>query len=621
MCGICGYIAEKKLQEGLLQKMNDTMYHRGPNDAGVYEAETKSGFIGVAQRRLSILDLSPLGHQPMFSQDGKLIIVYNGEIYNFKELRKELEKCGYEFQSTCDTEVLLAAYEEWGENCFTKLNGMFAAAIYENDSNRLILVRDRMGKKPLYYYWKGNTFLFASELKPIMACPLFDKQIDKRMLEKLLCNKYIEAPYTIFEQTHKLAAGTYLIYENGQVQTKEYWNPVKAKENGISSKPSLQLEEAVSELDSVLTDAVSKRMIADVPIGTFLSGGIDSALITAIAQKVSERPVKSFSIGFYDKERNEAQYAAEIARHIGTSHKEQYVGEAEIFEMLKDLPKYYDEPFSDSSQLPTMLVSKMASKDITVALTGDGGDELFCGYKMYDWTYIAQRVDWIGACLYHIPGIRLLEDKIPAELSALIENRNPDYKTQLYVDVMVAEVKKILGKEAISVKYPQESSLKYKDWQERRMLLDMMTYLPDEVLAKTDRASMKYSMEVRCPLLDYRVVEQALQIPQKLKYTKGQKKYILKELTYRYIPRELMDRPKNGFGVPLRKWLRTVLKKEIMRYADPQKLDKQGIFVPDAIQNLVKKQAVSDKIVYSSILWSFYVFQRWYQVYIEDLWS
>ena len=289
--------------------------------------------------------------------------------------------------------------------------------------------------------------------------------------------------------------------------------------------------------------------------------------------------------------------------------------------MLKDLPKYYDEPFSDSSQLPTMLVSKMASKDITVALTGDGGDELFCGYKMYDWTYIAQRVDWIGACHYHIPGIRLLEDKIPAELSALIENRNPDYKTQLYVDVMVAEVKKILGKETISVKYPQESSLKYKDWQERRMLLDMMTYLPDEVLAKTDRASMKYSMEVRCPLLDYRVVEQALQIPQKLKYTKGQKKYILKELTYRYIPRELLDRPKNGFGVPLRKWLRTVLKKEIMRYADPQKLDKQGIFVPDAVQNLVKKQAVSDKIVYSSILWSFYVFQRWYQVYIEDLWS
>lgn len=620
MCGICGYYSKRKINSSELSEMNDTMYHRGPNDAGIWEECSENYAVGMAQRRLSILDLSELGHQPMLSENKQIAIVYNGEIYNYRELRSELIEKGYSFRSECDTEVFLAAYQEWGYECFQRLNGMFAAAIYDKIEEKLVLVRDRLGKKPLYYYKGNNDFVFASELKPIMKFPRFPKQIDKKMIGKLLCNKYIEAPFSIFQNTYKLIPGTYVVYENGAVRTEYYWDILKQKE--LAEKALFRdKKQLLAEMEELLADAVSKRLIADVPVGTFLSGGIDSALVTAMIQKVSGQPVQSFSIGFYEKERNEAEYAAQIAKHIGTKHKELYIGEKEILEMLDELPKYYDEPFSDSSELPTMLVSKLASQDITVALTGDGGDELFCGYKMYDWTYIAQKVDWIGTAIDCIPGMERLAENFPPEIRAFLNNRNEDFKTQLFVDVMMEEAKKLLGIPCTHIKFEQEKKLKFTDWQERRMLLDMMTYLPDEVLAKTDRASMKYSLEVRCPLLDYRFVEQSFRIPQSLKYWKRDKKYILKQLTYQYVPKDLLDRPKMGFGVPLRKWLRTVLKEEISRYADKKRLKIQDIFVPEAVEELIRKQQNSDKVMYSSMLWSFYMFQLWYQMYIEDLWQ
>lgn len=596
------------------------MYHRGPNDAGIWEDISENQAVGLAQRRLAILDLSELGHQPMLSLDGNVAVTYNGEIYNYRELRAELKEKGYHFKSECDTEVLIAAYQEWGCDCFKRLNGMFAAAIYDKAENRIVLVRDRLGKKPLYYYHENEDFVFASELKPIMKFPRFSKQINKEMIGKFLCNKYIEAPFSIFENTYKLIPGTYIIYQNNTVKTEYYWDILKQKEQGDKNQFADE-EQALKEMDELLQDATARRLIADVPVGTFLSGGIDSALITAMTQKVSDTQVQSFSIGFHEKERNEAEFAAEIARHIGTKHKELYIGEKEILEMIEDLPKYYDEPFSDSSELPTMLVSKMASQDITVALTGDGGDELFCGYKMYDWAYIAQKVDWMGSLASHIPGMNMLAESLPPEIRALLRNRDEDFKTQLFIDVMVEEADKLLGMPCSHIKFDYEKKLKFTDWQERRMLLDMMTYLPDEVLAKTDRASMKYSLEVRCPLLDYRFVEQSFRIPQSLKYHNRNKKYILKQLTYKYVPQALLDRPKMGFGVPLRKWLRTVLKEEIRRYADQEILKKQDIFVPEAVERLIWKQQKSDKIMYSSMLWSFYMFQLWYQRYIEDLWG
>ncbi len=619
MCGICGYFSDQEISARALQEMNDTMYHRGPDDSGIWQEVSGRGAVGLAQRRLSILDLPPMGHQPMFSRDNKIAAVYNGEIYNYRELKKELEAAGHTFVSACDTEVMIAAYQQWGYECFGRFNGMFAIALYETESATLILARDRMGKKPLYYYKKGKDFVFASELKPIMKYPGFRKKIDKRMIKKLLCSKYIEAPDSIFEDTFKMLPGSYLVRRDGETVLRRYWDIIEQKRLGME-RP-LSYEASLRELEGLVLDSVAKRLIADVPTGVFLSGGIDSALVTAAARQVSGEPVKSFSIGFHEKERNEAVFAAEIARYLGTKHKELYIGDKETLSLLHDLPYYYDEPFSDSSQLPTMLVSRLASEDIKVALSGDGGDELFCGYKMYDWVFIAQKAEWMRRIVAPVMGSMPLRQKLPAELRAFLNNRDSNYKTQFFLHVMMEEADKLLGMPEAEVRYGWEKELHYRNWQERRMVLDMMTYLPDEVLAKTDRASMKYSLEVRCPLLDYRIVELAFSIPHGFKYKKGNKKYILKELAYQYIPRELLDRPKKGFGVPLRKWLRTVLAPEIDRYADQDILKRQNIFVPEAVGELIRRQEKSDRIMYSSMLWSFYVFQRWYQMFVEDLWD
>lgn len=619
MCGICGYIGNKRIEAEVLWEMNNTMYHRGPNDGGIWQYQCQYAEVGLAQRRLSILDLSELGHQPMLSQDGRYIIVYNGEIYNFKEIREKLETAGYTFKSNCDTEVILYAYAEYGNQCFAQFNGMFAIAIYDIEVNKLTLARDRIGKKPLYYYHNNGHFVFGSELKPIMKYPYFEKKIDQEVIAHYLCNKYLVAPLCIFEHTYKMIPGTFIEYQNNEITQTTYWNVADAYEQH-SIKTIKDYHSCMESINAILKDAVASRLAADVPVGTFLSGGIDSTLVTAVAQKITDTPVNTYSIGFHDEERNEAPYSAAIAKYLGTNHHEHYVDEADILEMISDLPQYFDEPFSDSSQLPTMLVSKYAAQDITVALSGDGGDEVFCGYKMYDWTWVAQHFDFCGAIAYHLPFRKHLLEIVPPELRAFIENREKNTKTQLYIDVMIEEVEKILGKKASNIKYSQENRLIMPNWQERRMLLDMQTYLPDDILAKTDRASMKYSLEVRSPLLDYRIIEESFRIPHDYKYYRFDKKHILKDITYQYVPKELLDRPKKGFGVPLRKWLRTVLKDEIAKYADSTKLKKQDIFDSNAVQELIKKQEKSDKIVYSSILWSFYVFQKWYQMYIEDLW-
>ena len=620
MCGICGYIGPQEVSDELLLKMNDTMFHRGPDDGGIWQYHSQDQYIGLAHRRLSILDLSEKGHQPMQSQDEKYTIVYNGEIYNFREIRKELEEDGFCFRSDCDTEVVLNAFIKWGTACFTRFNGMFAVAVYDHISHSLILGRDRVGKKPLYFYHHEGHFVFASELKPIMEYPFFKKEIDHDMIGSFLCNKYLASPFCIFKNTYKMLPGSYLIYANGKIEQSVYWD-VSEEYAKNRQEPVRDFSQAMALTEQILTDAVTRRMIADVPVGTFLSGGIDSTLVTAIAQRHSELPVNTYSIGFYDKERDEAPYAAQVAGYLGTNHHEHYVEEKDILDLIGDMTLYYDEPFSDSSQLPTMLVSQYASEDISVALSGDGGDEIFCGYKMYDWTWVAWHADGLGAIARHIPGMGRMEKVLPPEVRAFINNRNKDYKTQLFTDVMIEEAEKLLGRSCKNGKHEYEKRLSVGNWQERRMLLDMRTYLSDEIMAKTDRASMKYSLEVRSPILDHRLIENSFRIPHKYKYHRFDKKYLLKELTYQYVPQKLLDRPKKGFGVPLRKWLRTVLKGEVGHYADREILKKQGIFVPDAVNDLIDKQKNSDKIMYSSMLWSFYVFQKWYQRYIEDLWQ
>lgn len=619
MCGICGYISTKSVTQEQLWEMNNTMYHRGPDDGGIWQYQQEDREIGLAQRRLSILDLSELGHQPMISLDRRYIIVYNGEVYNYLSIRKELEQEGYKFRSNCDTEVILYAFAKWGTESFKMFNGMFAVAIYDTVERKLTLARDRIGKKPLYYYSSGEHFVFGSELKPIMQYPYFEKKINNDVMGHYLCNKYLVSPFCIFENTYKLAPGSILEYQDGEIKQSVYWSVTKQYEYHSKIREK-DYNICLKSIDSMLQDAVASRLAADVPVGTFLSGGIDSTLVTAVAQKNSDVPINTYSIGFYDKEQNEAPYSAEIAKHLGTNHHEHYVADQDIFNLIEDLPRYYDEPFADSSQLPTMLVSKYAAEDITVALSGDGGDEVFCGYTTYDQTWIAQHIDFLGGIAYHIPGMGHLKGMLPPEIRAFINNRRQDAKTQLFIDVTREEADKILGRNSSHVKFEHEKDLNMHNWQERRMLLDMQTYLPDEILAKTDRASMKYSLEVRCPLLDYRIIEESFRTPHKYKYKRFDKKHILKEITYGYVPKELLDRPKMGFGVPLRKWLRTILQDEILHYADKDILKRQDIFDPEAVSDLIQIQKHSNKIIYSSILWSFYVFEKWYQMYMEDLW-
>ena len=618
MCGICGYIRKKSLTEDKLNEMNDSMIHRGPNDHGLWMYQDRDRAIGIAQRRLSILDLSAAGHQPMLSHSGNSIISYNGEVYNFLELKNELKALGYSFSSECDTEVILASYEEWGEECFNKFNGMFAISIYDIVRHRLILARDKIGKKPLYYYYKDSEVVFGSELKPIMLCPELDLEIDVNAVGKLLSNKYIESPFTIYTNVYKVEPGEYIVFSENKIAKKKYWNLVDIYNASRNFEKISSLEEAKRQLGEILDDAVEKRMIADVPLGTFLSGGIDSTLVTALTQKNSSKPIDTFTIGFNDKDRNEAPEAAAIAKHLGTNHHEYYVGEDELKAMIKDLPLYYDEPFADSSQIPSMLVSEIAAKEITVALTGDGGDEFFCGYKMYDLAWIAQKLDFLGAIESKMPWDTSLKKSAGPEIRAFINNRgiNVGTQSQLFTDVRIEEANKLLGSDVTGARYDIEKSIFEKDWQKRRMILDMVTYLPDEVLQKMDRASMRSSLEVRAPLLDYRIAEWSFRVDHSLKYHNFDKKYLLKQLTYDYVPKELLDGPKKGFGVPMAKWLRTYLKDDIQEFASESYLKKQGIFDPMAVKNLIETQGKSDKVMYSSVLWSWYVFQRWYEQYV-----
>lgn len=632
MCGICGYISQNEYPGNIIREMNDTMYHRGPDDAGTYCYRFRNGrYLAIGQRRLSILDLSKAGHQPMFTEDGKLAIVYNGEVYNFKELRKQLINKGYLFKSNCDTEVILYLYQEYGIECLERLNGMFALGIVDFEREKVLLVRDRMGKKPLYYYMSEDrrTFIFASELKPLIKFPEFHKEVRTELISSFLVNKNFTSPDTVFENTYKLEPGQYVIWENGELSFGRFWDLLKQYEKNSVSQIE-DYEVAKKQLRKLLLDSIEKRMVADVPVGTFLSGGIDSSIVTAYAKEVSDKKVRTFTIGFYAKERNEAEYAKAVARHLGTKHTELYISEKELIEQVRDLVHYYDEPFSDSSQIPSMLVSKLAKEDTTVILSGDGGDELFCGYEMYDWAWLAQKMDFMGEVGYHICGLPLIKkmnliQKMPDKAAALLMNRNPSYKIQLFNDVREKYTSDMVVGESISSKNVFEEEIHKlsavaHNWQMQRMLLDMRTYLADEILMKMDRASMKYSLEVRCPILDYRIVEYSFSLPHKFKYALGNKKKILKDLAYEVVPRRLLDRPKQGFGVPLAKWLRGELYNQLMHYADKKILKRQNIFEAEKVHELINIVLKVDSPQYSAIVWGFFVFQMWYQEYVEDLW-
>ena len=632
MCGICGYISRKRITEEQLRAMNDTMYHRGPDDGGAEIYEMRGGWqVGFAQRRLSILDLSQLGHQPMHSEDRRISVVYNGEIYNFQELREEL--ADYSFRSDCDTEVIIAAYLKWGIACLERFNGMFAIALYDRESQEVYLVRDRIGKKPLYYWYEDGELVFASELKPIMKCPGFTAKIEERVLSRYLFQQYINAPESICQNVYKVEPGAVLRFHQGGISTWKYWD-IKEAYHRAQTERIEDYKEAKEQLKTLLKQSVKMRMIADVPLGSFLSGGYDSSLVTAIAQECSESPVKTFSIGFHEEKYNEAKYARAVAEHLGTDHTELYIDEQDMFKLVESIPKYYDEPFADSSQIATMMVSQLAREHVTVALSGDGGDELFCGYNVYDNVGQAQKLDRLGGMVHglcNLPGIRQMhmEERLPFKVRVIAGNRERESKTQFgagnYPARARAMVKRLpAGEEALPVQYLTESGYGVQDWQIRRMLLDMDTYLPGDILCKVDRASMKYSLESRCPILDKEVMECSFRIPHKYKYAGGSKKYILKDIAYDYIPKELLERPKVGFGVPLDKWLRGPLREQLSDYSSYEYLKKQGVFDAEYVSGKVGEYIKTGDAGpatganYSKITWSFFVFQQWYETYMRS---
>ncbi|MCK4587294.1 MAG: asparagine synthase (glutamine-hydrolyzing) [Gammaproteobacteria bacterium] len=637
MCGIVGCWSRDGTEESIVDRMASQLLHRGPDDAGVWINNERN--LSLGQRRLSIIDLSSAGHQPMVSPCGNYVITYNGEIYNHQILRTELEKEGghFDWRGHSDTETLLAALRHWGfEGALRRLNGMFAFALWNIAERTLYLARDRMGEKPLYYGISGSTFLFGSELKSLKVHPHWKGDINRDALTLYMRHNCVPSPWSIYCGINKLPPAHYVtIRESGRIVTKPkcYWDLKQVAEDGVRN-PFKNTEDLVTELDTQLRGAVKKRMMSDVPLGAFLSGGYDSSTIAALMQAQSDRPIKTFTIGFNEKEYNEAKHANAVAKHLGTDHTELYVSPEKAMDVIPQLPTIWDEPFSDSSQIPTFLVCQLARQHVTVSLSGDGGDELFCGYNRYNQGYQAWHIlrlfpdsmrKVLGELLMVLPGkpLETLNNLLPRRFQvAHITDRLPKFadvlkesKGEAYYHRLVShwkEPSKIVrdGNEPLTLFNDQSQIPELADLREKMMYLDSMTYLPDDILTKVDRASMAVSLEARVPLLDHQLVEFAWKVPMSFKYRNGNGKWLLREVLYRYVPRELMDRPKMGFGVPIEHWLRGPLRDWGENLLGEKRLKEEGFFEPEPIRRMWNEHESGSRRWHYH-LWDVLMFQAW----------
>ncbi|GAA0560824.1 asparagine synthase (glutamine-hydrolyzing) [Chitinophaga japonensis] len=632
MCGIAGFIDfSKKSGKDILQHMTDVMQHRGPNDAGYEVHEHPTATVGLGQRRLSILDLSSGGHQPMHF--GQYTIIFNGEIYNFKEIKKDLEKLGYTFQSGSDTEVLLKGYDAWKEQVLDRCIGMFAFVIYDARQDQVVLCRDRAGVKPLYYYWDGQTLLFGSELKALCEHPQFRKEIDVNSLSLFLQYSYIPAPYTIYRQTRKLKPGHLLtVHLNRQeLQELAYWNVLDAYHQPLTN---LSQHEVIQHTEMLMKSAYNYRMVADVPVGVFLSGGYDSASVAAILQAGSGSRIKTFTIGYKEKQWDESAEAKKIARHLGTDHTEWIVGPSDALEVLQQLPEIYDEPFADNSTVPTTLVSKLASRQVKVALSADGGDELFAGYNKFNqslrYTRFSKRLQGL---LSHTMAM-LNPELIPyfnkqynfasryEKMKLIWASGQPQYALK-YISQYLTESEVNHYLQVTPDKYRTNFDLngelnEVNDPLNKLLAIDYKTFLVDNNLVKVDRATMSVSIEGREPMLDHRLVEFLAQVPASLKVKDNVNKYILKTIVHKYIPPSLMDRPKRPFIAPLQEWFRDELREQMQYYLAPGRLNKTGLFNAPHVQQLMNRYLLDGKVSHQK-LWNILVFQLWYNRWMEKL--
>ncbi len=610
------------------KQMGDALVTRGPDDYGIW-VDPEEG-IAFAHRRLSIIDLSPEGHQPMVSASGRYVVSYNGEIYNYRELRAQLD---YPWRGQSDTEVLLAAVEAWGvEKALAAFNGMFGFALWDRQEKTLTLARDRMGEKPVYYGWVGDQFVFASELKAFRQLPGWPPTINRDALTLLMRYSYIPSPHSIYENIFKMRPAHFLQIRPGQtsLETKPYWSYEAMVDRSLKSALVCSQEEAVNGLDMRLKHAVGQRMMADVPLGVFLSGGVDSSTIAALMQAQSSQPVRTFTIGFTEQGYDEAPYARAVARHLGTEHTEIYISSNEAAEVIPQLPAIYDEPFADSSQIPTYLVSKFARKHVTVALSGDGGDEVFGGYNRYI------RGPALWNTLSAVPlGARMMAAKLlltahdalankivpegASRMARLVRKLGNYYEKagtataeEFYLKLcsILDHPERIVlgGKEPSLLRVERKpATLNYAEWM---MMQDALTYFPGDILTKVDRASMAVSLETRTPFTDPELMGFAWQLPLRMKIHQGKGKMLLRQLLYRYVPEALIERPKAGFAAPIGAWLRGPLQSWGADLLSEASLKQQGFFDPATVRAMWDTHQSGQRDMEQK-LWNLLMFQSW----------
>ncbi len=649
MCGIVGFLggdfSSVRLNKSILEEMSSQIISRGPDSAGIWVEACSE--IALAHRRLAIVDLSPAGHQPMISGSDRYVMTYNGEIYNSDELRDDLTKsqAALKWRGHSDTETLLAGFDAWGiKDTISRVTGMFAIAIWDKKLEQLTLVRDRLGEKPLYYGWQGSgsnrAFLFGSELKALKQHPQFISEIDRGSLALYMRYSYVPAPYSIYKGIMKVEPGTIITVtlNANNYRTEKYWNALDVVRRGVESPFEGTTAEITNNLDTALRKTISQQMMADVPLGAFLSGGIDSSVAVALMQTQSSRPIKTFTIGFEEAGYNEAKFAKLVAGHLGTEHTELYVSSQDALDVIPKLPNLYCEPFADSSQIPTFLVSSLARQYVTVSLSGDGGDELFCGYNRYlfakklwkglSMTPTAVR-ELIGNGIKSIPAagwnktFELLNGITPAKFNGIswgdkLQKGAGVIASRDLTDLYQRLVSNWQDPSAVVIgEYEQEMMfstdiqfLAGVDDIQKMMAIDTISYLPDDILVKVDRAAMGVSLETRVPFLDHHIVEFASQIPLSMKLNNGVGKAVLRDVLYRYVPKELIERPKMGFGVPIADWLRGPLRDWAEELLSESRLISEGFFYPAVVREMWSEH-LSGTRNWQSQLWAVLMFQAW----------